>query len=197
MDFNKKLNQLVAHELAHGVNVYHHGEMENNNKLLMHGLRSGHLGCIMRYDNIDNFKEEFVGIIYCNGVNGTGKYLNSTYGDANYINDRGTCLKQFRVSGRSMTYPNRKIKKVIKSYVNEQKTLYLKRLKAIEKRIFTSIRAKGDLKDEKKKLREKVAEYRKKILAMENLNDVRDVKKEIDDFECYMMLKKLEKLVGS
>ena len=147
----------------------------------------------MRYDNIDNFKEEFVGIIYCNGVNGTGKYLNSTYGDANYINDRGTCLKQFRVSGRSMTYPNRKIKKVIKSYVNEQKTLYLKRLKAIEKRI-TSIRAKGDLKDEKKKLREKVQEYRKKILAMENLNDVRDVKKEIDDFE--NDVKKLEKLVG-
>ena len=56
------------------------------------------------------------------GVNGTGDFLNSTYEDVNYINDRGTYLNQFRVSGKNKTYPKIEIKKRVMSYVNEQKT---------------------------------------------------------------------------
>jgi hypothetical protein len=193
LNFNSKMNQLVAHELAHGVNVYHHGEMKNNNKLLMHGLRSGHLGCIMRYDNIDKFKGEFIGNIFCDGVNGTGDFLNRIYGSANYANGRGTCLNQIRISGLNMSFPKRDIKSTIKKYVGDQKMSMRKRLNEIEKRL-SRIRAKGVLKEEKKKLQKKVQELRSKITKMENLDDVQNVKKEIDSFE--NEVKKLEKDVG-
>lgn len=184
LDFNRKLNQLVAHELAHGVNVYHHGEMENNNKLLMHGLRSGHLGCIMGYDNIDKFKGEFIGNIFCNGVNDTvtGKFFNRIYGSTNYANGRGTCISQFRISGLDKSFPKRDITTTIRKYVSDQKMPMRKRLNEIEKRL-SRIRAKGDLKIVKDTLQKKVKELRSKITNMRNLDDVRNVKKELDKFK--------------
>jgi len=78
-----KLPQVVAHELCHALNVYHHGE-----KMHEIGLTSGNLNCIMRYDNYDR-SDETPGTLLCIGVDG-----------ANAKNDRGRCAKQIRVSGR-------------------------------------------------------------------------------------------------
>jgi hypothetical protein len=147
----------------------------------------------MRYDNIDKFKGEFIGNIFCDGVNGTGDFLNRIYGSANYANGRGTCLNQIRISGLNMSFPKRDIKSTIKKYVGDQKMSMRKRLNEIEKRL-SRIRAKGVLKEEKKKLQKKVQELRSKITKMENLDDVQNVKKEIDSFE--NEVKKLEKDVG-
>ncbi len=183
LDYNKKLSQLVAHELAHGVNVYHHGEMKNKNKLLMHGLRSGHLKCIMRYDNIENFSGEFIGNIFCDGVNGTGNDSNRTYGSANYANGRGVCINQFRISGLSKSFPRRDIKTKIKDYVSKKRDEFLKRLKGLDDRILKIRTRDKTLNNEKKQLRKRVQDYRSNIQDMKNLDDVLNVKKELDDFE--------------
>lgn len=87
--FDTKLPQIVAHELCHALNVYHHGEKKH-----AIGLTSGNLNCIMRYDNY-NRSDETPGNLLCIGIEG-----------ANAEKGRGKCLKQIRVSGRIQTeYP--------------------------------------------------------------------------------------------
>lgn len=81
--FETKLPQIVAHELCHALNVYHHGERIHDI-----GLTSGNLNCIMRYDNY-NRTDETPGTLLCIGIDG-----------ANVEKGRGKCLKQIRVSGR-------------------------------------------------------------------------------------------------
>ncbi|MBC7872499.1 MAG: hypothetical protein H7Y01_00810 [Ferruginibacter sp.] len=92
-----KLQQVVAHELCHALNVYHHGEVSDG------GLSSGDVECIMRYDNMGG-RNEIPGTILCTAVK-----------SANNTKDRGKCAFQLRVSGRwdiknpTKGYPTKKL----------------------------------------------------------------------------------------
>ncbi|MFL5741113.1 MAG: hypothetical protein ACJ75B_12900 [Flavisolibacter sp.] len=110
IDFNSKLLQVVAHELGHGCNVYHHGEgnpADPTNFNQQHGLRSGNISCIMRYDNVDVNHVEAIGNSFCTSATGTGANANGGFGDANVNLCRGNCQAQFRVSGKEANYPKR------------------------------------------------------------------------------------------
>ena len=76
--FDKKLAQIVAHELCHSVNVAHHGEKGQDP-----GLFSGDKNCIMRYEGL----KEVPGTALCTLEVGAHK-------------GRGSCAFQIRISGR-------------------------------------------------------------------------------------------------
>ena len=101
LNLARKLDAVTTHELSHGNNVCHHGEKFVNpsesftsyNNL--HGLRSGNINCVMRYDNVGRpvdldanpprwqddpkkVKPEAIGSILCDSPEGTG-YNKPTY----------------------------------------------------------------------------------------------------------------------
>lgn len=76
-----KLDQVVAHELCHALNVYHHGEGNE-------GLISGDINCIMRYDNYGR-TDEVPGKTICDKIAG-----------ADEKKKRGACALQIRIAGR-------------------------------------------------------------------------------------------------
>ena len=113
-----RLDNTIAHELAHGLNVWHHGEGGNHNcngrTFNRQGkLTSGVENCIMRYDkyatgwchgnphhrhlyiNATGAMVDRTGTVYCSSTTPTG--LNSR--GAGHLNtpDRGNCMRQFRV----------------------------------------------------------------------------------------------------
>ncbi|MDX1479977.1 MAG: hypothetical protein R3301_19855, partial [Saprospiraceae bacterium] len=111
-----------AHEIGHAVNTYHHGEAKNKDYDQAQGPRSGDVTCIMRYDNLKNVfqcmglpevvigrkkgRPEPVGTIFCTTSSGTGYNAGGQcFGDC--AAGRGKCKEQFRVSGRSASYPKR------------------------------------------------------------------------------------------
>ncbi len=87
LDYTKKLQQVVAHEMFHGCNVCHHGESpkgtgtggssaEEFNKPKPGGLRSGDIYCVMRYDNagkdrVEGYVPEDIGDRLCTSYEGT------------------------------------------------------------------------------------------------------------------------------
>ncbi len=111
--FPEKLSQVVAHEICHGINIYHHGQGVNN----LHGLRSGDMRCIMRYDNrlprIPGYIPERIGSILCNSDQGTGYNalvpcfpdlpVNRCFGSA--AANRGFCIRKIRISCTEFPYP--------------------------------------------------------------------------------------------
>ncbi len=129
LTYADKAQQVVAHELGHAVNTYHHGERlgteDNPDYNNIHGVRSGDVTCIMRYDNMQvqqcqNLAEteitvggkrrkarvEPTGTIFCTDAAGTGYNANNQcFG--NCAAGRGDCVHQFRVSGRDAGYPKR------------------------------------------------------------------------------------------
>jgi hypothetical protein len=133
LTYTDKSQQVVAHELGHAVNTYHHGEAggTNNNPDydVKHGPRSGAVECIMRYDNhsvkhCQNLRDSTItvtirgrerertakveptGSIFCNTDKGTGYNANDQcFGDC--AANRGKCKEQLRVSGRDPDYPKR------------------------------------------------------------------------------------------
>ena len=111
LNVNEKLLQVTAHELGHACNVYHHGEGNPDIPATfnaVHGLRSGNISCIMRYDNVVIGQAETIGSIFCTSAAGTGTNANNqNFGDANVRLCRGNCLGQFRVSGMNANYPRR------------------------------------------------------------------------------------------
>lgn len=99
-----KLSAVVSHELLHGNNVCHHGEgnpeVEKSFDLI-HGLRSGNVDCVMRYDNVGTPLSkipEKPGTDMCASVAGTGYNAGGQrFQDA--ASGRGNCKEQIRVSG--------------------------------------------------------------------------------------------------
>jgi hypothetical protein len=123
-----KTNQVCAHELCHALNVYHHGTGTNDAKgrNTCHGLRSGSMDCIMRYDNltptVKGFIPEQIGNILCNSRTGTGYNAheqcvlpadpdaqngpaNISFGNA--AAKHGNCIGQIRISCRTSKFPKR------------------------------------------------------------------------------------------
>ncbi len=102
----EKIAAVVAHELLHGNNVCHHGEQDasvENSFNLIHGLRSGNVSCVMRYDNvgtpIKDYDPEAIGSDLCSSPAGTGYNANGKFfQDAG--SKRGNCKGQIRVSGK-------------------------------------------------------------------------------------------------
>ena len=129
-----KMRSVIAHELLHACNVCHHGEKAANpdddgatmNNL--HGLRSGDVACVMRYDNVgtpvdaqcrpvaqkDAVPEAF-GNSLCTSATGTGYNTPGSHTErkngvlvtvvdekcfGNAAEHRGNCAGQFRVSGK-------------------------------------------------------------------------------------------------
>jgi hypothetical protein len=107
-----KLKQVVAHELCHANNIYHHGlgdpDLEKKSDAF-NGLRSGNTACVMRYDNVGDKvvkQPEGIGSLLCTKPDGTGYNANGKgFGDA--MNGRGNCKGQLRISGRDPKYPKR------------------------------------------------------------------------------------------
>ncbi len=102
--YSDKLAAVVAHELLHGNNVCHHGEGNQDVEgsfNAVHGLRSGNIDCVMRYDNagtpISNIPEK-PGTDMCTSAAGTDFNAGGQhFGDA--ATGRGNCKGQTRVSG--------------------------------------------------------------------------------------------------
>jgi|CXWL01.1.fsa_nt_gi hypothetical protein len=102
----EKIAAVVSHELLHGNNVCHHGEQDasvENSFNLIHGLRSGNVSCVMRYDNVGTpirgFDPEAIGSALCSSPAGTGYNAGGkTFQDA--AAKRGNCKGQIRVSGK-------------------------------------------------------------------------------------------------
>lgn len=102
----EKIEAVVAHELLHGNNVCHHGEQNpevEKSFNLVHGLRSGNVDCVMRYDNVGDivkgFDPEKIGSGLCDSSAGTGyNAAGKVFGDA--ATGRGNCKGQIRVSGK-------------------------------------------------------------------------------------------------
>jgi hypothetical protein len=102
-----KIEAVVAHELSHGNNVCHHGEgdeTKENDADLKHGLRSGNMNCVMRYDNVGTvlkgYKPEAPGTTLCTSNAGTGYNANNQqYGNA--AANRGDCKHQIRISAKA------------------------------------------------------------------------------------------------
>ncbi|MBI4548772.1 MAG: hypothetical protein HY707_12380 [Ignavibacteriae bacterium] len=126
LDFKTKLLWTVAHEMSHGCNVKHHGISLCRHAPdvaipgidvipcwnTKHGIRSGDVNCIMRYDNVGGLhtrdpidcaatdcpakfpKPEAIGSVFCTGKKGTGYNANDKcFGDA----DEGDCIHQFQI----------------------------------------------------------------------------------------------------
>ena len=69
---------------------------------LIHGLRSGNVSCVMRYDNIGtplSREPEAIGSILCTSAAGTGYNANGQhFQDA--ATNRGNCKGQIRISAK-------------------------------------------------------------------------------------------------
>ena len=106
----KEMNNVVAHELTHACNVYHHGDRDDPED--QHGLCSGDVKCYMRYDNFCTIPEGYnspepIGTELCTSPKGTGYNKNNqNYGDAdvspNMVDGqpawtRGNCKGQIRI----------------------------------------------------------------------------------------------------
>jgi hypothetical protein len=114
----ERLPNTIAHELAHGLNVWHHGEGGNHNcggrtHNSQGKLTSGVENCIMRYDkyaagwchgdphhrhsytNAGGDLVDITGTVFCTSANATGRNNRG----AGHINnaERGNCMGQFRV----------------------------------------------------------------------------------------------------
>lgn len=105
---NNETLRVIAHELSHGCNVYHHGEGKDFFKVS--GLCSGNVSCVMYYDNcIQVLRPEVPGTTLC--VNGVGTGHNAAGqpnpNQGNAAAGRGNCVHQIRVSGRDSNYPKR------------------------------------------------------------------------------------------
>jgi hypothetical protein len=108
-----KLAQIIAHELCHGNNVFHHGEGDAQIDVqadALHGLRSGDVGCVMRYDNtgttIAGFRPEVIGSALCTSAAGTGYNAQGQH-FGNAAAKRGNCTGQIRISGKNAGFPRR------------------------------------------------------------------------------------------
>jgi hypothetical protein len=106
VDVDDKIIQVVSHELGHGISMWHHG----NTFFQTHGLQSGDVSCIMRYDNVPPVNiHEPIGTIFCNNRLGTGNnaiipcFVPVCYGSPT----RGDCIHQFRISCRTIFFPVR------------------------------------------------------------------------------------------
>jgi len=105
-DCDAKVRAVTAHELLHGNNVCHHGEGDESSENsfdLVHGLRSGNVSCVMRYDNVGTvirgFNPEEIGSSLCGSAAGTGYNANNQlFRDADA--KRGDCKHQIRISGK-------------------------------------------------------------------------------------------------
>jgi hypothetical protein len=102
----KKIEAVTAHELLHGNNVCHHGEGDprvEGSSDVAHGLRSGNVSCVMRYDNkganVTGGRPEAIGSILCTSPDGTGYNANNG-GFGNAARNRGDCKGQIRISGK-------------------------------------------------------------------------------------------------
>ncbi len=102
--YSDKLAAVVAHELLHGNNVCHHGEGDPEIEKafdLIHGLRSGDVVCVMRYDNVGTPLSripEKPGISMCISAAGTGYNAGGLHFQSAAAG-RGNCKTQIRVSG--------------------------------------------------------------------------------------------------
>jgi len=107
--------QVIAHELSHACNVYHHGESPETNQNNLHGVRSGNFDCIMRYDNAAAPGGEAIGNSVCTSGAGTGYNTNEDqpgFGNADSHGaqwSRGNCLHQYRIRqlASDSNYPKR------------------------------------------------------------------------------------------
>ncbi len=104
IDPDEKERWVVAHELSHANNVYHHGEMEGKNPNNIPGTRSGDVQCVMRYDNVGvpvpNFRPEAIGSSLCSAAAGTGYNANGAhFGNCATTTGgpRGDCFHQIRI----------------------------------------------------------------------------------------------------
>jgi len=82
---HEDLSSIIAHELGHAVNIWHHGETDHDGLARRGGLWSGDISCVMRYDRPNKYlgadgqkykypKDEGgpVRLDYCTSRTGTG-----------------------------------------------------------------------------------------------------------------------------
>ncbi len=117
------INWVVAHELSHACNTYHHGEHPRGgtNFDRVHGLRSGDVACIMRYNNVGTAlpapnNPEAIGTILCPAQAGTGFNAGgNNFRDSDQSNrvntgvpawHRGDCLHQLRIKSPLSNKPD-------------------------------------------------------------------------------------------
>ncbi len=108
MNPKEKMAQVIAHELCHGINICHHGEGNPNIEgdfEKLHGLRSGDINCIMRYDNAGKKitlqgTAETIGSDLCSSPEGTGYNLpGNRPGFERARTGAGNCIHQIHVTG--------------------------------------------------------------------------------------------------